>query len=231
MNAPAKIGLAVFTLLLLAGSIAMMVNRPVATNVSLSTQNLLETPRHPVSNEMADDATARAGSTAPNAVLVADNGKSYELAEQWSNGPVVLVMTKDGCPCSIEAQPHFSELAKRYATKIKFFAVFDADQNAAAKYGADFSVPYPVLASPTTDYFKKLRAKQSVYTFLVATGGKIERVWPGYNKDMLRELNSELSRISGIPAKELEMTLVPDKMTSGCYFFMPVGTDKPAWND
>ena len=209
----------------------MNASRPMATGVKLTTPNLLDTPRHPVTPQMEQDADARAGMESKDFTLTTDEGASVALSSFWKEKPVVLVMMKDGCPCTMEAQPHFNDLASQFGKDINFVGVIDADKETASKFRADFSCPFPVLSSPNTDFFKLWRSKQSVYTFVIGVGGKVEMVWPGYNKKMLASLNHMLSELSKKPEAKLDMDMVPEKMTSGCYFFMPVGTSKPAWED
>lgn len=219
------------TLALIGAAVAMFANRPMAQGVTLNTSNLLDTPRHPVTNEMQQDADARAGMEAVDFTLTSDEGEKVAISSFWKDKPMVMVMMKDGCPCTIEAQPHFNVLARQFGKDVNFVGVIDADKETASKFRADFTCPFPVLSSPNTDFFKLWRSKQSVYTFFIAKGGKVEMVWPGYNQKMLASLNERLAGVSGKPKAEVMMEIVPEKMTSGCYFFMPVGTQKAAWDD
>lgn len=203
--------------------------KPAFSGVKVSTYNIKDVPRHPVTKQMEVEAASFIGNPLPRFTLPDTIGHSVDSGLLTKGFPSVIVMTKDGCPCSIEAQPFFTSMAKHYASAVKFVGLFDADSQAAAKFKNDFTVPYPILASETDTVFREFGAKQSVYTYLADREGKVVRVWPGYNKEMLNELNGLLSDLSGKESATLDMDMAPEKMTSGCFFFRPVGTDKPAW--
>lgn len=227
MKPTGKVALA-FSALLLIAAIALQASKPAFTGVTSNAVNLQDTPRHPVTPEMKADALARIGEPAPDFTLPDQTGKPWPLAKN-KDLPLVIVMTKDGCPCSIEAQPFFNQLAAHYQGKARFVAAIDSDVPGARNFHTDFSVPYPVLASPSTRFFKQYRSKQSVYTFFLEPGGVIKKVWPGYNKASITELDNLLSRATGLPPAKLDLKMAPEEMTSGCYMFQQVGTEIPAW--
>lgn len=203
--------------------------RPAFQGVKVSTYNIKDVPRHPVTKQMEVDAASFVGKSLPTFRLPDTQGAETESTKLLGGKPAVVVMTKDGCPCSIEAQPFFTALAQHYGSDVQFVGLFDAGSQAAKKFKTDFSVPYPILASETDTVFREFGAKQSVYTYVADKAGTVVQVWPGYNKTMLKDLNLELSKLSGKPPADLDMEMAPEKMTSGCFFFRPVGTDKPAW--
>lgn len=188
-------------------------------------RNLLDEPRHPVTDPMWQTARAVAGKPAPNFDLLDPQGKQIVLAQEVRKGPVVLVFTKDDCPCSMEAQPFFNQLAKGFAGKVTFYGVIDSKAPEASKYRDDFKVPYEMLISDKDGaIFKAYRAKRSVYTTLIGKDGVVIKQWPGYNRAMFVELDEELAKVTGSKAIQINTDMAPEKMNSGCAF--PIGSDE-----
>ncbi|QYK52430.1 MAG: redoxin domain-containing protein [Fimbriimonadaceae bacterium] len=216
--------------LLIGGAIYLQASKPGFENVRSNTTNIQQTPRHPVTQQMEVDAQSFVGNQVPDFELKDSESKPKKHSDLIGKGkPSVLVMTKDGCPCSIESQRNWTELANHYGDAVQFLAIMDAEPVATKKFKTDFSVPYPILSSPDDKVFRAFGAKQSVYVYLMDGSGKVTAVWPGYNKEMVTALNMQLSASTGKDPWKDEMMMVPDEMTSGCYFFQPVGTEKPAW--
>lgn len=207
----------------------MAMNKPAFEGVKATSENLRDTPRHPVTDEMRARAEAKEGELAPEIDLPSTSKENIQLSSLIDQKPVVVVMTKDGCPCSIEVQPHMTEIAKAYEGKVTFLGVIDGNLQAAENYKHDFQVPYELVYSEELDIFKKFDAKQSVYTYLIAKGGNILKIWPGYSKGSLKQLNTMIANEIGQKSANLPFDMTPDEMTSGCFFFMPIGTEEPAW--
>lgn len=197
--------------------------------IQSSTVNIQEVPRHPVTPQMEETAKNLAESDAPDFTLPTVSGAPFHLLDQLQIKPVLVIMTKDGCPCSIEAQPFFSQLADHYQQKLTTIGVIDSDKTGAQKFINSFKPPYDLAMSEDTEFFIKYKSKQSVYTYLIKKNGKLVKVWPGYSKASLIELNHLLSEETGLDPAELDLTMAPTKMTSGCFFFSEVGATEPSW--
>ncbi len=210
------------SLVIASAGILLAVYRPKPAAEGNMPNMLTEEVRHPVTLEMHEDAKERRGEPAPDFALGTNDGEKVELAELVKDGPAVVVMTKDGCPCSVESQPYFNDLAKAYEGEVSFVALMDADRNIADLYHSSLSVPYPV-ATATEDVFKSYRSKQSVYVFLIKPDMTVAHVWPGYSRAMLVEMNQALADAAGVEPAKVDVTKAPEEMTSGCYFF----TDDP----
>lgn len=230
MARPVQIAAGVLCALLLLGALWLQASRPRFEGVKSNTANIQDTPRHPVTKQMEVDAASFVGKQVPDFELKDTEGRKVKSSDLVGAGkPSVLVMTKDGCPCSIESQPNWTKLAKHYGDEVQFFAIMDAPPLQAKKFKTDFEVSYPFLSSPDDKAFRAFGAKQSVYIYLMDRDGKVLSVWPGYNKEMIKSLNMQLSEMTGTSKWVDELMMVPDEMTSGCYFFQSVGTEKPAW--
>lgn len=214
---------------LVGGAVWMQTQSSGFSDVKSNSYNMKEVPRHPVTDAMASTAKAQKGKPAPEFKLPDSEGAEKTLADIRGGKPGVLVMTKDGCPCSIESQPFFNKIAEHYQERVAFLGIIDADSQAGKKYKTDFSVPYPMLSNTEIEVFKQYQAKQSVYIFLISADGTLEHVWPGYSRSMLEEMNAKLAAASDMAPAPLDLQMAPEEMTSGCYFFKPVGTEEPAW--
>lgn len=182
-----------------------------------------------MTKEMEVNAESFVGKKGPEFSLVDSEGIETTADSLIGGQPSVLVMTKDGCPCSIESQPYWTSMSLYYGPTVKFLGIIDVDSKGGKKFKTDFMVPYPILSSTDDKVFRAFGAKQSVYVYLFDRDGVIQKVWPGYSRAMLTELNKLLSEMTGKESEPTDYKMVPEKMTSGCFFFQPVGTDKPAW--
>ncbi|MCB0825827.1 MAG: redoxin domain-containing protein [Armatimonadetes bacterium] len=226
---PVQIIVILTTFALMGGAVFMAMNKPAFEGVKATSENLQDTPRHPVTDEMRARAEAKEGELAPEIDLPSTTDKNIQLSSLIEQKPVVVVMTKDGCPCSIEVQPHYTEIAKAYAGEVTFLGVIDGNLQTAENFKHDFEVPYEFVYTEELDTFKLFDAKQSVYTYLIAKGGNIIKIWPGYSKGSLKQLNTMIAKELGQEPADLPFEMAPEEMTSGCFFFMPIGTDEPAW--
>lgn len=225
------VALSLTGVLVLASLGMMALAKNQAPAVSSNSLNLYNLPLHEVSNDMEATAANLAKSKAPDFTLPMGNGEDFHLLDQLAKTPVLLVFTKDKCPCSLEAQTFFSQLAKHYQPKVTFLGVMDGDKHEADRYETDFSVPYHFAYSESKDFFRNYHTKQGAYQYLINQDGTLNKVWPGYSKDSLLELDQKLSKMTGIPplGKFDQWEDAPNNMVSGCYFFTDVGAQKPSW--
>ncbi|MFM9874741.1 MAG: peroxiredoxin family protein [Fimbriimonadaceae bacterium] len=219
----------VLTFAMVGGAIFVQSQKPAFVGVGSNSVNIQQVPRHPVTKQMLVNAEDFVGQEVPSFELPDSEGKSVKSTELIGQKPSVLVMTKDGCPCSIESQGFWTNLAMYYGNSVQFFGIIDVKSAGGKKFKTDFKVPYPILSSETDEVFRKFGAKQSVYVYVFDAKGIVQKVWPGYNLSSLKELNKLLSEMSGKEALATDWDMAPEKMTSGCFFFKPVGTEKPAW--
>ena len=213
----------VFAGVIVFGSALLAAYRPAPPTAKVTGGlNLALEPRHPVTLKMAQDAKAVIGEPAPEIDLPDTDGKQVKLSELVNQTPVVVITLKDGCPCTIESQPFFNDLAEKYKGKVQFLGVTDGTKYKASKYKDDFSVPFPIVTEPGTHTFEAFQSPRSVYFTLVKKGGAVRKLWPGYSKKTLDEFNQALAQESGIPTPKLDTTMAPDKESSGCKFGEPV---------
>lgn len=179
---------------------------------------VLAQPRHPVTPEMWKHADEARGVDAPSFQLFSTDGSSLSLKDLTKNGPVFIYFVLQGCPCSIEAEPHFEALEQQFHGKVSFLAVTNAGAEDAKKWKTEFAVPYSVASQPKLDLMHLYGVSRSVYSLLIGQDGKIIRMWPGYSASMLQELNKEMAQAVGRQPKKFDPKLAPEIMTSGCEF-------------
>lgn len=197
--------------LIIAGfGLALYDARPISTNLPPGQ------PRHPVTERMLREAAKRKLAPAYLPVLEDSAGMSQDLRAVNRTKPLVLIAIKDGCPCSIDAQPLFNSLASRYAGKAQFFGFISSPRVVASNYHSDMNVRFPVLPDPKLQLANAYKSKQSIYVTLVAPGGTILKVWPGYSQAMLREMDAALAEMTESRLPPLDVSEAPKTPTAGC---------------
>jgi hypothetical protein len=94
--------------------------------------------------------------------------------------------------------------------------LINADGATATAWKAATKAKFPVLADPDLAIAGAYRAERSATTILVAPGGVIAKVNPGYSAGTLQELGTLLARHARQPAPKLTFMGAPENLTSGC---------------
>ena len=58
----------------------------------------------------------------------------------------------------------------------------------------------------------------AAYTTLIAKGGSVVKQWPGYCRSMAVELNEAIAKAVSTNPVQLDLSMVPETMNSGCAF-------------
>jgi peroxiredoxin len=144
--------------------------------------------------------------------------------EQLSGGrPVVLVFVKHGCPCSVEFEPFFHRVWRRYDTAARFAEVIDAPPAAAQVYAANQKAPYPVLADPQRFLIDRIGAKNGGYFALLTPSGRTDTLWPGCSVQALAELGRRIAQLVGLSERTLDLSDLPGPWITGCPYTPPAG--------
>jgi peroxiredoxin len=165
---------------------------------------------------MASDAMTRLA--APTFRLKGTDGVSYALDELAGESPVVLVFIKDGCPCSSDAQRFFNRLHAAYGREVKFLGVIDVDTDKGRAWGQKNATSFPLVADPGLEAVRAYKAESSAYLAVVDKGGAIDRLYPGYSKEMLVEASERIARLAGVTPRPIDATGAPDELSTGCPF-------------
>ena len=176
------------------------------------------TPLHPVTAPMRASAAAQSGRRLAIPSAPGSDGRSHSPLSESADRPLVLIFIKDGCPCSESAEPYFRRLQLAYAPRATFLGVIDSDLPTARSWVARHATPYPVLADPDLRIITPCAAERSAYVLLLAPGGTVSSLWPGFSAPMLAEVGSHIARLTGQEPAPLDATGAPAELASGCSF-------------
>jgi len=176
-------------------------------------------PTHPVNAEMRANSERMKLKSAPDFKLKNVDGKEFNLAKAMDGKPTLIVFVKDGCPCSIEAEPMLQQLAKHHGDSIRLVGIFDKGVKEAKEWIKNNTSQHLILLDESLKTMKDYDSPRSVYATLVAPDGKIEKQWPGWSKSMLEDANSRLAKLSNKPERVFDTGYAPLEDSSGCSFF------------
>jgi peroxiredoxin len=172
---------------------------------------------HPVSSEMKNSAEKLRRKQAPTFQLQNWDGKTVTIGGPRAK-PQFLIFVMDGCPCSVDAEPLFQKLYKRFEGKVEFLAVTDGTPEMAKKWSFHMLMPYPLASNPKTDVMAAFGADQSAYSVLLDREGAIVKLWPGYSQGILQEMNRLMAQEAGVEAQPFDAQYAPKEPLSGCRF-------------
>ncbi|MDR3620601.1 MAG: redoxin domain-containing protein [Paludisphaera borealis] len=177
-----------------------------------------QVPFHPVTPTMKTAAGAATGRRVTSLEAVGPDGRSHAPATEAIDRPLVLIFIQDGCPCSESAEPYFQALQAAYGARASFLGVIDGDLATARDWSARHGARHPILADPDKRIITACEAERSAYVMLVAPGGAIAELWPGYSASTLTEIGARLARLTGLGEVPLATEGAPTEMVSGCSF-------------
>jgi peroxiredoxin len=174
-------------------------------------------PRHRITPEMRRLAAAASHWPAPEFTRKDTDGLTLDLASLLARRPVYLVFIKEGCPCSIEAQPFFERLYKKFGDRVQFVAVTDGTPAEAREWKAHFQVVYPMLSEPKAGLMHDFKALHSAYSALITKEEGVVHLWPGYSRGELDSIVETLNLVTG-RKQVVAFDDAPRKPTTGCTF-------------
>lgn len=175
-------------------------------------------PLHWMTKDMLDAAQKETNTVAPGFSAQSTEGVRIDLAGLIASGPVYLVFIKDNCPCSILAQPFFQRLYDAFGGKVAFIGITDGTLDQGKEWKAHFQMTFPLVSDPDKKLMHLFHAKGSAYSELIDTGGKIVKLWPGYNQSTLTNIDATIAKTADLPVPDLRVDDAPTKPTSGCTF-------------
>jgi hypothetical protein len=175
-------------------------------------------PVHFVTHQMEVETTAMGNRREPEIRATSELGKPVVLASPTAPEPQFILFIKNDCPCSINAQPIFNDLARKFKNTIGFDGVIDGSTSEAKNYASQFSVAFPVVGDQSLNAIHKFGALAGVYSALVARNGHLIKMWPGYCADMLADMNHMLSAAGGSKETPFDPEYAPKKKTTGCAY-------------
>jgi hypothetical protein len=173
---------------------------------------------HPVTAPMTAATGAMALKTATPFAMKDAFGKPVQIGGAGLARPQFVYFINHGCPCSYAAEPLFHALAEQFKGKVDFVGVTNASDDDAKKWVNENSVPYPVAPNPKLDVMHAYGAISSAYSALIGTDGKILKMWPGFSKDLLEDMNRQMALASKTAEKPFDTLYAPVKPATGCAF-------------
>jgi len=191
---------------------------PAPDMAHLDAAHITVLPRHPVTPAMLADTSIESQKLAPYLKLTDIHGKSVQIGGAGPR-PQFVYFVLDGCPCSVNAQPLFNELYRQFGDKVDFVAITNADRARAIDYAGTTTVLHPMVSDPGLDVMKAYGARESTYNVIVRPDGRIDRMWPGYSQDILKDIEARLARLVGEKSQPIDLSLAPKDKLSGCFFY------------
>ena len=177
-----------------------------------------EPEKHLVTPAMLAVTDAMATIPAPSSRATGTDGVAYDLGELARSGPLVLVFIKHDCPCSVDAQRFFNRLQTVYGKEVRFLGVIDRDADGGRAWGQQNRTTFPLLADPEAAIARAYKAESSAYMAVVAKGGTIDHLYPGYSSTMLAEASERIARLAGVTPRPVDAEGAPDELSTGCPF-------------
>jgi peroxiredoxin len=174
--------------------------------------------KHHVTPSMLAATDTMTHQAAPGFGLKGTDGASYDLEALAKDGPLVLFFIKDGCPCSSDAQRYFNRLHAAYGKDVRFLGVIDGDNDRGRAWGQKNGTTFPLVADPDLAVIHAYKAESSAYVALIAKGGEIDHIYPGYSASMLAESGARIARLAGVAPRAIDASGAPDELLTGCSY-------------
>lgn len=194
-----------------AGAVMFAKSRPAVSEPPAPT-------RHLVTEAMELNAKSLSSNVSPLHEATTYDGKKVDLIESLKKGPVFVYFIQDGCPCSVDAEPLFQRIYKKWKDSVTFVGVIDKGTDRAQDWVRVFKTPYAIVPDQQKTIIHSFKALNSAFSVLVNKEGKIEKAWPGYSKGYLLDINATMAKLTGKPAGELDTAYAPVERTTGCAF-------------
>ncbi len=173
--------------------------------------------RHPVDDRLRGVATKKEAAKAPEfSGVTADSGETITFSKIRGSQPAVVVFILFDCPCSIEAQPLFNKLQTSYLETVRFIGVVQGKTDLAKQFAGETSAVFPLVSDPENKIAESYNAERSVFVALVDSEGTLVKMYAGYGKEMAKDLNDRLAKMTQTQAPALDLTELPDREASGC---------------
>ena len=175
-------------------------------------------PTHAVSEKMETVTKSWARRRAPAIKKNDATNNPFDLSSRLVRGPAFVYFIKEDCPCSVDAQPLFNHLRQKFGEKVSFVGVIDVDRVAARKWAERNSMKDVLIPDSKLEIIKGYKASNSTFSALVLPDGTIEKMWPGYSRDYLLEMNKLISQALGEAETTFDTMYAPAARTAGCSF-------------
>jgi peroxiredoxin len=194
-------------------------NLGVADPSLIGAANLKDQENHPVTGEMMATAQGQSQKKAPEFELPDGNGSRHTIASLTAGGkPVLIFFIEKKCPCCLGAKHFVDSIADNFKGKASVVGVINASGEEAATWRKLTDPHFLVLEDPNQLAIRAYAAERGVYTTLITPEGTIEKAYPGYSIETLKDISSRLAKWAGVPDSGFESPAAPLELTSGCLF-------------
>ncbi len=190
----------------------------VGPAVSMPLLPLKEQEEHLATEAMIRQAEGKAAIVAPRIVAKDGQGIEHDTDTDLAGRSLVLVFIKNGCPCSVAAQPFFERISEAFAGETEFLGVIDGTPETSRAWGEKYRAKMPILADPQLKIVRDYGAESSVYVVLIGPDRRIVRAWPGHSEEMLEELVDLIENLTGRKTKGMSFEEAPGTLMAGCPF-------------
>jgi peroxiredoxin len=167
----------------------------------------------PVTDSMRKDAEAGSQKAAPSFNLTAHTGRTYSEKSLVGKATVIYFLHTD-CPCCVDANPFFNQLAEAYPDQV--IAIANGNIAKSEVWAKANDAKFPILADESKSTIDAFGAKFGVVTALVDGTGTVVRLIPGYSQGEFEEMAEFLAQ--GQDSKKLDWSKAPVASTAGCKF-------------
>lgn len=180
---------------------------------------VFRTPKdHPVTAAMLNAAKALGGVKAAEFEGRDTNGQPCSFASLTKSTPLLLYFVEYQCPCCKSAKPYIDRIQNYYGDVCNVIGVIDANEHLAEAWTKLTYPQFRVLPDPDMKIIRSYHAVRGTYSILIAPGGHIVKMFPGYCQEMLKTIGADIARLSGTPERPMPLAPAPKRMTSGCIF-------------
>lgn len=187
-------------------------------SIDRQSRSFRELFEHPLTPELIAAANRQAETRAPSFQATDLTGKLLRMDSLAAAKPLVLFFIERDCPCSRDAAPFLDRLQTEYGESCTIVGVINATPEVAANWVKRVGAHFPIVADPTLAIISAYQSRRSVFTTVIAPGGKIVKTYPGYSATMLTELSTSLASLVGVPVRSFSLDGAPKKLTAGCVF-------------
>jgi blue copper oxidase len=176
-----------------------------------------EKQEHPITPQMTLAATQSTGTLAPDFAAADLTGNTLNLKTLSAKKPTVLFFIEANCPCSKDATTFLNRIHKAYGSACNIIGVINAKSDVARAWSKQVGCAFPVIPDAAGKIIQDYAAERSVYTTIIAPGGRIAKTYLGYNQAMLEEITRTVA--PNVATKsDPQFTDAPKTLVSGCPF-------------
>jgi hypothetical protein len=118
----------------------------------------------------------------------------------------------------VDAQPLFNRLRDKFKGKVRFAGIIDVNPKKAQAWAGRNAMSDPLISDATRKTIHAYKATNSAFSALLMPDGTIDKMWPGYSKEYLLDMNQRISKAVRAPETPLDVAFAPITRTAGCSY-------------